>query len=117
MIPLGEQGENLAEKYLVSKGYSILSRNYRSPYGEIDIIARFGNEIVFVEVKASKHASFGYPEERVSARKKLNMEKTALHFLESNNCKYNNLRFDVIAVIISGQEKEIEHFQGIDIYQ
>ena len=62
----GNKAEKLAERYLKKKGYKILDRQFVTRYGEIDLVAREGDEIVFVEVKARRSTAFGYPEESVT---------------------------------------------------
>lgn len=70
MKVLGIEGENAAAKFLEKKGYRIISRNYKTHIGEIDIIAQDGNTIVFVEVKTRGNESFGKPFEAVNKRKR-----------------------------------------------
>ena len=67
---IGELGENVACEFLIKNGYKIICRNYRNKYGEIDIIASFKNEVVFIEVKTRKSLRYGFPAEAVNAQKK-----------------------------------------------
>jgi putative endonuclease len=69
MKPLGSKGEDLAVRFLEKKGYRILSRNFRTPVGEIDVIAEDRNTLVFIEVKTRTDDSFGHPFEAVTFRK------------------------------------------------
>lgn len=113
MIELGKEGEHIAERYLLDNGYIILDKNYRSPFGEIDIIAKIENEIVFVEVKTSKDSLYGYPEERVKSKKLDCIRKTALDYIYKHEASDANFRFDLISVIKDSKHLEIEHFKNI----
>jgi putative endonuclease len=96
---LGKKGEEAAVRYLRKKKYSILQTGFRLHRGEIDIIARNGRTIVFVEVKTRSRVDFGFPEEYVTVQKQSQIKKIArgfcaLHHLEKWEC-----RFDVIALV------------------
>lgn len=101
-IKLGKNGEEKGACLLQQQGYEILKRNYRCRLGEIDIIAREKDCIVFVEVKTRKTKSQGLPEEAVNQYKQHQIEKVALHWLKSSGFKHPNLRFDVISVSPEG---------------
>ncbi len=94
----GIRGEKLAGDFLKKKGYRILETNYRCPEGEIDIIARDKDYLVFIEVRTKTSLAFGSPEESITPAKKARMKATARHYLQS----YDNLpplwRLDVVAV-------------------
>lgn len=106
---IGPYGENLASAFLVKKGYKILERNYRKRFGELDIIAEDGEDIVFVEVKTRKSTRFGNPFEAVDIRKQRKMSKVALSYLDSRKMNGRNARFDVVAIMISERKvMEIE---------
>jgi putative endonuclease len=111
---LGSKGENLAAAFLKKKGYKILSRNYKTPFGEIDIVAKDGETLVFVEVKTRADKSFGEPFEAVNCRKREKLRKVALSYLK--NCCKNDLpsRFDVMS-IQAGDKNEVEHI--IDAFE
>ena len=81
MNTLGKEGEALAVSFCRKKGYRILEKNYRTVFGEIDIIARDGEMIVFIEVKTRTDDTFGYPFEAVDARKREKIRKVALCFM------------------------------------
>jgi len=70
-LEVGKVGENIARGYLEKKGYKIIEQNYKTKYAEIDLVAKKGNELVFVEVRTKKGENFGTPEETIN-RKKLN---------------------------------------------
>ena len=111
----GQKYEELAVKYLEHRGYLILERNYRCPYGEIDIIARTGEYLVFVEVKYRKSTAWGSPEEAVDGRKQRRISRAALCFYGTNGYERNvPCRFDVIGV--DGKEK-ISHIENAFDYR
>lgn len=92
---IGDFGERTAEDYLVEMDYSILERNYRLKFGEIDIIASKDEVIVFVEVKTRKSNLFGEPSEYVDRKKQERVRKTAMVYADVEN---TDMRFDVIEV-------------------
>jgi putative endonuclease len=112
---LGSKGEDLAVKFLKRKGYGIVAKNYKTPIGEIDIVAKDGETLVFVEVKTRADNSFGHPFEAVNHRKREKLKKLALYFLK--NCCKKELpsRFDVLSIHIDGDSNEIEHI--IDAFE
>ncbi len=97
-VSKGAAGEVLAARYLRDQGYELLGANYRTRFGEIDIIAADGTYIVFVEVKTRAQNSFYAPREAVTAAKQRRIVKTALLFLAQHPTKLQP-RFDVIEVI------------------
>lgn len=105
----GKAGEDKASVYLKSLGYEIIERNFRSRFGEIDIIARNGNDIVFVEVKARRNNDYGMPQEAVGKRKQDKLRKLALLYLEKASVKDPGCRFDVVSIIT--ETGEIEHIK------
>ncbi len=97
---VGADYEKKAAEYLEKKGFHILERNYRDRYGEIDIIARDGSYVVFIEVKYRGSIRNGYPEEAVSLRKQERIRHTARYFLFSRRYPEDTpCRFDVVAVL------------------
>ena len=107
---VGNFGERIAAQYLLEKGYTIVKRNFRYGRGEIDLIVRDGETLVFVEVKSRKHGGYGPPEARVSRRKQRQLGKLAQAYLlrldEPVDC-----RFDVLAVELAGDEPEVRHIE------
>jgi putative endonuclease len=95
---LGAEGEDAAARFLQEQGYSILDRNFSTKHGEIDLIARDGNTLVFVEVKLRRSAEFGRPEEAVTRSKVLQIGRAALDFIAKKRLSEVHCRFDVIAV-------------------
>lgn len=94
---LGKDGEELAVQFLKDKGYRILEKNYRFGKGEIDIIAKDRDTVIFIEVKSRRSSDFGSPEEAVDFRKQRQLSKLALAWLQKNRL-FNrvNCRFDVM---------------------
>jgi putative endonuclease len=95
---IGKWGEDVAAQFLLDKGYEILARNVRSVYGELDIIARCGGTVVFVEVKTRTSSSFGLPEIAVGARKIQHLLNSAQAFMQLYPGPEQAWRVDVIAV-------------------
>ena len=111
MKALGNKGEDVAAKFLKRNGYRIIARNYKTPLGEIDIIAKDGNTIVFIEVKTRTSNAFGYPFESVTRKKKDKLKKLALLYLKKN-AHESSARFDVISISSDKDMKmEIEHIK------
>lgn len=112
---LGIKGEKLAADFLREKGYGIISRNFKTPIGEIDIIAKDGKTLVFVEVKTRSDNTFGQPFEAVNYRKREKLKKVALYYLKNNSKKEASSRFDVLSIEINGGKNKIEHI--IDAFE
>jgi len=112
-LSVGKRGEHIAEAYLQGQGFAILEKNYRGKTGEIDIVARDGDTIVFVEVKTRRNMAYGPPQLAVTPFKQRQISRTALTWL-SHRKKANVLaRFDVIAIIVPDQEApRIEHIRN-----
>lgn len=99
-IAIGKLGEDEASKYLKSKGYTLIQRNYRTRYGEIDIIAKDGKYIVFVEVKTRSSTYFGFPREAVDKYKQSRIKNVSILYLAQKKLINSNIRFDVVEVIL-----------------
>lgn len=108
MTTLGKQGEDLAEAYIRKRGYRILERNFRTPVGEIDLIARDGEQIVFIEVKARMNDGFGKPFEAVTPKKQERIRKAALLYLKRMKTEAP-ARFDVISIVIRDGKPDVEY--------
>lgn len=114
-IALGKWGEEKASEFLQAKGYTLLERNCRTPYGEIDIIVKKGAEIIFVEVKTRSSKKFGYPEEAITEQKQTHMVESAMHFLQEHYPRSEpDWRIDVIAIrkMPGNQPPKISHFEN-----
>ena len=97
----GIRGEKLAQDFVRKKGYRILETNYRCPEGEIDIIARDKDSLVFIEVRTKTSLAFGSPEESITPAKKERMKATAWHYLQNHDNLPSLWRIDVVAVELS----------------
>lgn len=105
---VGNSGEIKAVNFLMEKGYEILQTNFKTKFGEIDIIAEKGDVIVFVEVKNRSTFAFGRPIEAVTYRKQQTIKRVAEVFLGINNIPFHDMRFDVIEV----SEDDIIHTEN-----
>ena len=103
----GKDGEEKACNYLKSKKYKILEKNYRCLYGEIDIIAKYNNTLVIIEVKYRKSAKFGKGYEAVNYTKQQKIIKTLKYYINEKNVKMP-VRFDVISI----DDNEITHIEN-----
>jgi putative endonuclease len=109
---IGQWGEQAAAEYLLGKGYQVLERNVRTPYGEIDIVASIEDVTVFVEVKARTSRSFGLPEEALTPRKLKHMRAAAEHYAAEH--EIDTWQCDALAVEgIPGVTPRIEHFENV----
>lgn len=112
---IGNAGEDLAIEYLEKIGYEIWQRNFYSRVGEIDIIAKDKEEIVFIEVKSRSTFKYGTPAEAVDENKQKHLYKTAEYFLYKNNLLNSFCRFDVIEVYFKNKDTKIEHLKNVEI--
>ncbi len=110
---IGKIGEELTCKYLEQKGYSIIKRNFYCKQGEIDIIAKENNEIIFIEVKTRTNAKFGNPADAVNFLKQKHIYNTAKYFLYKTNIENMSIRFDVIEVLIRNDNVRFHHIKQI----
>ncbi len=109
---IGALGEGLSQDYLKKKNYRILHANYRTRFGEIDIVAVYGNTLVFIEVKTRQSTKFGLPREAVNYRKQQTYYKLAEHYLQYHAGPYEYTRFDVIEIYKAGNQYKIEHIEN-----
>ncbi len=105
----GAKGEQVAEKYLMSSGYQILDRNYHSYFGEIDLICRKVDTVIFVEVKNYKKDSLTTPYQAVNISKQHKIITTAKRYIMENNLENVSVQFDVL-IIQEGQV--LDHLEG-----
>ncbi len=116
---LGTAGENAAAAWLEAHGYRILARNVRTRYGEIDLVARQGPLVVFVEVKSRTSDRFGHPADAIVPRKRRRLSQLAAMCLQRFGLDQCTVRFDAIAVHLDpgGRVREVEHIPdafGVD---
>lgn len=110
---LGRTGERLAAEELIRRGYRIVERNYRCRYGEIDLVAEDGADLVFVEVKTRRGMAYGMPEEAINGRKRQKLMQVASFYLDVHACADRAWRIDAVAVQMSQQGR----LQEIRVYQ
>lgn len=108
----GRLAETLASKALIDKGYTILENNFSNRYGEIDIIAKDKDILVFVEVKAKKGVDFGLPEEMISPHKLRKVKNMALIYMKGETLP---CRIDVVAVVLSHESNlvRLTHYENV----
>ena len=97
-IQTGKRGEDIAVAYLKNRGYRIIERNYKCLFGEIDIVAKDGDTVVFVEVKSRKSEKFGDPQAAVGLEKQKKISRISLKYLEEKHLYPCDARFDVVAI-------------------
>jgi putative endonuclease len=110
---MGKYGEDLSAKYLQDRGYQIIERNWRCNLGEIDLIAKEGNRIIFVEVKTRNGSGYGHPFEAITALKVSRMRKLAAQWCAENKSAGSKVRLDAIAVLIQNGKVAIEHLKQV----
>jgi len=96
----GKLGEDVAVAFLQKNGYVVIEQNYYYNHGEIDIIAREGETLIFVEVKLRRSIAFGEPEEAVTPKKQELLRRTAEGYMIERNIGEANCRFDVVAIVM-----------------
>ncbi len=104
---LGEKGEGLAVEFLKKKNYKIIKQNYKTPIGEIDIVAKDGETLVFIEVKTRESLEYGQPFEAVNSFKKRKIAKAAMLYLKRLK-EIPPCRFDVVSVYYEHGRSEFE---------
>jgi len=103
----GNQGELIAQNYLKKHGYNIIEKNFRSRFGEIDIIAKQNDTLVFVEVRTKKSRSFGIPEESITATKARHLMHTAYYYRQNHKKLPESWRIDFLAIELDDDDKPL----------
>lgn len=116
----GQRGEEIASIYLTRKGFRIIEKNFSTRFGEIDLIGINKDRLVFIEVKLKIGDMFGTPEEMVNRRKLLQVQNTALAYMQKNTeiaVKYPLRQIDVVAIVLgsSGDVIRIEHYESVEL--
>jgi putative endonuclease len=106
--PLGRRGESVASEALRDHGYRILEQNYLCPLGEIDIVARKGRTLVFIEVKSDSGGRGILPKERVNKRKQRKLFQIAQFYIKEKRLQGISARFDVVQVRLDGEIRAVE---------
>jgi putative endonuclease len=111
-IATGKWGEEQAANFLIQKGYRIIGKNIRTPHGEIDLVATFAEQLIFVEVRTRTSAWLGFPEESINPRKQAHMLACADYYAQQN--ELDTWQIDMIAVEGKpGFQAKITHFENI----
>ena len=111
---LGRRGEAIAERYLVAAGMSIVDRNWRCPQGELDLVARDGDELVFVEVKTRSSVAFGHPLEAITAVKLARLRRLAGAWCEAHPGSWATIRIDALDIVApAGGPLEFDHLERV----
>lgn len=104
----GRQGEAKAARFLKKKGYAVIQQNYRTKTGEIDIIAKDGDTLVFVEVKSRQSDAYGSAKASITRDKQARITRTALYYMKETRQAIVSARFDV--VLLDGTGDRIAHY-------
>ena len=107
----GAWGEELALRYLTQQGYELVERNYRTRYGELDLILRHEDILVFVEVKLRRGVGFGDPLEAVTPRKQAAIRTLAERYLLDRQPSFDTLRFDVVGILVGKGAPRVVHIE------
>ena len=108
----GDLGEEIASRYLERGGYEVVERNYRTCRGELDLVARRGDTLVIVEVKLRRGKAYGDPLEAVTPRKQQTIRLMAEEYLSERDPSFEDLRFDVVGILLLAGRPEISHVEG-----
>ena len=110
----GRLGEDAAREFLVAKGMAVLSRNWRGRRGELDLVCRHGDTLVFVEVKTRDRAGMAAPFEALTPEKRRRLVRAAEEYLSANKAWDSPCRFDLVSVTMGGDGRgpEVEHIEN-----
>jgi putative endonuclease len=110
--PLGDRGERLAAEHLERAGWTILARNFRLGHREVDLVARRGEVVAFVEVKTRAGLGYGHPLEAITWKKRREIQQVAAAWIEAHGRPDDVYRFDAVAILLPvGGEPVIEHVE------
>jgi len=113
-LMIGKLGEDIARRYLENKGIEILEQDYRTKYGEIDLIGKFEKELIFIEVRTKTNEDFGRPEETLNKKKIAKLKRNALAYSTKIGWQ-KSIRLDALCIVLN-QGKElcrIDHYENI----
>jgi putative endonuclease len=108
----GELGERIAERWLRRRGWRVVQRRFRNGHRDIDLVVERDGTVVFVEVKARKGAEFGGPVQAVNWRKRRELKRSAMVWIDRNGRKAESYRFDVIGVLLNGADVRVCHVEN-----
>ncbi|GAA3598732.1 YraN family protein [Kribbella ginsengisoli] len=111
---VGKYGEDLAARYLVANGFTILERNWRCGQGEIDIVARENRTLVVCEVKTRRGLGYGSPLESITYRKLTKLRQLVGHWLREHEVRPGEVRIDIVAVLLPYRgAPSVDHVRGV----
>lgn len=111
---LGTKGEAIAERYLITRGFRLLAKNWRCRYGELDLVMRDGEEIVAVEVKTRNGTGYGSPFEAITVSKAARLRRLLLEWARENDQRARKLRVDAVGITMrGGSDPRIDHLRAI----
>ena len=108
----GELGERIAERWLLRRGWRVVQRRFRSGHRDIDLVVERDGTVAFVEVKARKGSEFGGPVQAVDHRKRKQLERSALVWIDRHGREAESYRFDVVGVLLSGATVRVCHVEN-----
>jgi putative endonuclease len=108
----GELGERIAERWLLRRGWRVVQRRFRSGHRDIDLVVERDGTVAFVEVKARKGARFGGPLNAVNHRKRKQLERSALVWVDRFGREAESYRFDVVGVLVDGADVRVCHVEN-----
>ena len=109
---LGLLGERIAARWMRRNGWEFVAHRFRSGHRDIDLVMRRGNDIAFVEVKARRGESFGHAVEAVHFRKQRELVRSARVWVDRHGSSTLSYRFDVVGILISGQNVRVQHVEN-----
>jgi len=117
-IAVGKIGESLAADYLQNCGHQIYKRNYRTRFGEVDLVTKQVDRLVFVEVKTRRSERYGLPQAAVTPKKQQQISAVAAHYLQVNQLFDQPCRFDVVAIRLNWQNRliDLQHIENAFLY-
>lgn len=113
-LATGKRGEEIAKEFLEKKGYKIYEQNYKTKYGEIDLVGRKGRELIIIEVRTKTGENFGTPEESLTKKKIKKVWLNALAYVGKNSWK-GDYRVDAVCIVLKygGGVERLEHYENI----
>ncbi|HLS02074.1 MAG TPA: YraN family protein [Beutenbergiaceae bacterium] len=110
---VGTQGELWAQTWLNDQGWRIVDTNWHCRYGEVDIVAQRGKDLVFFEVKTRTSTTFGYPVEAITASKIIRMRRVAGQWLAAHPNIRGRIRLDVLGLVITKDNVDVDHVEAV----
>ncbi len=108
----GQRGEDIAARYFAANGYAIVTRNWRCPTGELDLIAEKDNTLVFVEVRTRRSSRYGSPEESITPAKQARLIELAHTYMQQMQPPHPAWRIDVVAIWLRRGDPHINHIEN-----